>query len=110
MQFVPKRGGVTEHPLSLMAHLDRLHFVRGTIRVRVGRRACVAGPGDMARWKQSWSDDDLNRLRKLAGTKPITVIAKELGRTTGTVLAKAIEQKLPVIHRIERTSQGSNLP
>jgi hypothetical protein len=64
----------------------------------------------MARWKQSWSDDDLSRLRKLAGTKPITMIAKELGRTTGTVLAKAIEQKLPVIHRIERTSQGSNLP
>ncbi|MGY8635743.1 hypothetical protein RAD15_25055 [Bradyrhizobium sp. 14AA] len=58
----------------------------------------------MARWKQSWSEDDLNRLRMLAGTKPITTIAKELGRTTGTVLAKAIEQKLPVIHRVERTT------
>jgi len=55
----------------------------------------------MARWKQSWSEQDLSRLKTLAGTKPITVIAKELGRTTGTVLAKAIEQKLPVVHRIE---------
>lgn len=52
----------------------------------------------MARWKQSWSEEDLSKLRKLAGTKPITMIAKELGRTTGTVLAKAIEQRLPVIH------------
>jgi hypothetical protein len=59
----------------------------------------------MARWKQSWSEEDLNRLRKLAGTKPITMIAKELGRTTGTVLAKAIEQKLPVTYRIERSTQ-----
>lgn len=59
----------------------------------------------MARWKQSWSEDDLNRLGKLAGTKPIAVIARELGRTTGTVLAKAIEQKLPVVHRIEPTTQ-----
>jgi hypothetical protein len=59
----------------------------------------------MARWKQSWSEEDLNRLRKLAGTKPITTIAKELGRITGTVLAKAIEQKLPVMCRIERTTQ-----
>lgn len=52
----------------------------------------------MARWKQSWSEEELNKLRQLAGTKPITMIAKELGRTTGTVLAKAIEQKLPVMH------------
>jgi hypothetical protein len=59
----------------------------------------------MARWKQSWSEEDLARFKKLAGTKPIAVIAKELGRTTGTVLAKAIEQKLPVMRRIERTGQ-----
>lgn len=59
----------------------------------------------MARWKQSWSEEELSKLRKLAGTKPMTIIAKELGRTMGTVLAKAIEQKLPVMHRIERTTQ-----
>ncbi|MET4384406.1 hypothetical protein ABIB73_000141 [Bradyrhizobium sp. F1.4.3] len=59
----------------------------------------------MARWKQSWSEEDLRRLKTLAGTKPITTVAKELGRTTGTVLAKAIEHKLPVLHRIERTTQ-----
>ena len=69
------------------------------------RGACRAGPGDMARWKQSWSEEDLTRLRRLAGTKPITMIAKELGRTTGTVLAKAIEQKLPVMYRITQTQQ-----
>lgn len=56
----------------------------------------------MGRWKQSWSEEDLTRLKRMAGTKPITLIAKELGRTTGTVLAKAIEHKLPVLHRIER--------
>ena len=59
----------------------------------------------MARWKQSWSEEDLRRLKTLAGTKPITTIAKELGRTTGTVLAKAIEQKLPVMYRIAQTQQ-----
>lgn len=59
----------------------------------------------MARWKQSWSEEELSKLRKLAGTKPMAIIAKELGRTMGTVLAKAIEQKLPVMHRLERTTQ-----
>ena len=59
----------------------------------------------MARWKQSWSEEDLRRLKTLAGTKPITMIAKELGRTTGTVLAKATEQKLPVMYRITQTQQ-----
>jgi hypothetical protein len=61
----------------------------------------------MARWKQSWSEEELSKLRKLAGTKPMTIIAKELGRTTGTVLAKAIEQKLPVIRPIARVEQSS---
>jgi uncharacterized iron-regulated protein len=65
----------------------------------------MAGPGDMARWKQSWSAEDLRRLKTLAGTKPITIIAKELGRTTGTVLAKANEQKLPVVYRITQTQR-----
>ncbi|WGD48640.1 hypothetical protein QA641_23605 [Bradyrhizobium sp. CB1650] len=59
----------------------------------------------MGRWKQSWSAEDLSKLKTLAGTKPVTVIAKELGRTTGTVLAKAIEQGLPVLHRIKPTRQ-----
>ncbi|MFT4116659.1 hypothetical protein [Bradyrhizobium sp.] len=59
----------------------------------------------MARWKQSWSAEELNKLRSLAGTKPITMIAKELGRTTGTVLAKSIEEKLPVMHGTKRVRQ-----
>lgn len=53
----------------------------------------------MARWKQSWSDEDIKKLRALAGTMPVTMIAKELGRTTGTVLAKAVEQKIPILLR-----------
>ncbi|MBR0717749.1 hypothetical protein [Bradyrhizobium liaoningense] len=53
----------------------------------------------MARWKQSWSDEDIKKLRMLAGTMPVTMIAKELGRTTGTVLAKAVEQKIPILLR-----------
>jgi hypothetical protein len=57
--------------------------------------------GTMARWKQSWSDEDIRKLRALAGTKPVTMIAKELGRTTGTVLAKALEQKISIIHRTD---------
>ncbi|MBR0878325.1 hypothetical protein ABIF65_003449 [Bradyrhizobium japonicum] len=59
----------------------------------------------MGRWKQAWSEEDLGRLKVLAGTKPIALIAKELGRTSGTVLAKAIEQKLPVICRTKRQEQ-----
>ncbi|MBH5373108.1 hypothetical protein [Bradyrhizobium glycinis] len=55
----------------------------------------------MARWKQSWSDDDIKKLRALAGTMPVTMIAKELGRTTGTVLAKAVEQNISIMHRTD---------
>jgi len=53
----------------------------------------------MARWKQPWSDEDIKKLRMLAGTMPVTKIAKELGRTTGTVLAKAVEQKISIMLR-----------
>jgi len=51
----------------------------------------------MARWKATWSAAELEKLRALAGTMPMTMIAKELGRTTGIVLAKATEERLPVI-------------
>ena len=56
----------------------------------------------MARRKQAWSEDELKRLEALAGTMPVTMIAKELGRTSGTVLAKAIEQGLSVLPRRDR--------
>jgi len=58
----------------------------------------------MARSKQSWSNEDLSLPRKFAGTKLIAATAKELGRTTGTVLAKAVEHRLPAVHRIERSA------
>ncbi|KYH01824.1 hypothetical protein [Bradyrhizobium sp. DOA1] len=51
----------------------------------------------MARWNMPWSEADLEKLKSLAGTKNIKDIAEELGRTTGTVVAKAVEQKLPII-------------
>jgi hypothetical protein len=41
-----------------------------------------------ARWKSTWSDAELEKLKAPAGMMPMTMIAKELGRTTGTVLAK----------------------
>ncbi|MGY8711692.1 hypothetical protein RAD16_38660 [Bradyrhizobium sp. 18BD] len=62
-----------------------------------GGGALRAGLEKMARWKQGWTESELERLRSLAGTVPITQIAKELGRTTGTVLAKATEEKLSII-------------
>lgn len=51
----------------------------------------------MARWKQDWTAEEIEKLRALAGTMPLTQIAAELDRTTGTVLAKAVEEKLSVI-------------
>ena len=58
----------------------------------------------MARWKQPWSDEDIKKLRALAGTMPVALIARELGRTTGTVLAKAVEQGLSVLHQTDETA------
>ena len=51
----------------------------------------------MARWKQDWTTEEVEKLRALAGTMPLTQIAAELDRTTGAVLAKATEEKLSVI-------------
>ena len=51
----------------------------------------------MARWKQDWTAEEIEKLRTLAGTMPLTRIAAELNRTTGTVHVKAMEEKLSVI-------------
>ncbi|MDI3566926.1 hypothetical protein [Bradyrhizobium sp. Arg816] len=51
----------------------------------------------MPRWKQAWTKEEVDRLNALAGTLPLKLIAKELDRTTGAVLAKATEEKLSVI-------------
>lgn len=56
----------------------------------------------MARFKQIWTEGDVARLRELAGTKPVKAIAEELGRTTGSVIAKAAEHGLPIIVKPER--------
>ena len=61
----------------------------------------------MPSWKKSWNEEDIKKLKTLAGTMPVTMIAKELGRTTGTVLAKAVEQNIPIRHRTDEvTSAG----
>ena len=51
----------------------------------------------MARWKQDWTAEEIEKLRGLVGTMPLALIARELDRTTGAVLAKATEEKLAVI-------------
>jgi hypothetical protein len=56
----------------------------------------------MARWAKAWSEEDLNKLRSLAGTKSIRAIAEELDRTIGSVLAKAADEKLNLHRQSER--------
>ncbi|HEV2153164.1 hypothetical protein [Bradyrhizobium sp.] len=51
----------------------------------------------MPRWKQEWTEEEVTKLRLLAGTMPLSLIAKQLNRTTGAVLAKAAAEKLAVI-------------
>jgi hypothetical protein len=43
---------------------------------------------------RSWSSDDIEKLRRLAGTRPAAEIANELGRTRGSVTVKAHQLKL----------------
>ncbi|BAL07774.1 MULTISPECIES: hypothetical protein [Bradyrhizobium] len=52
----------------------------------------------MPRWKEAWTEDEVAKLKALAGTMPLTLIAKELDRTAGAVLAKAAEEKLSIVH------------
>jgi hypothetical protein len=53
----------------------------------------------MAHWKQNqeWTVEEVETLKVLAGAMPLSMIAKKLQRTTGAVLAKAFEERLPVI-------------
>jgi hypothetical protein len=51
----------------------------------------------MPRWKQAWTEEEVQRLKLLAGTMQLALIAKELDRTTGAVLAKATAEKLSVV-------------
>ena len=51
----------------------------------------------MGRWKVSWTEQEVEKLKLLAGTMPLSLIAKELDRTTGAVLTKATAEKLTII-------------
>lgn len=53
----------------------------------------------MPRWKENWTEDEVEKLKALAGSMPLTLIAKELNRTRGAVLAKATEETLAIIVR-----------
>ncbi|MGV7212471.1 hypothetical protein [Bradyrhizobium sp. UFLA05-112] len=61
----------------------------------------------MPSWKKSWNEEDIKKLKTLAGTMPVTMIAKELGRTTGTVLAKAVEQNISIRHRTDEVTSAN---
>jgi hypothetical protein len=61
----------------------------------------------MPNWKKSWNEEDIKKLKSLAGTMPVTMIAKALGRTTGTVLAKAAEQNIAIRHRSDEVTSAS---
>jgi hypothetical protein len=41
-----------------------------------------------------WNSDDIEKLRRLAGTRSAAEIASELGRTRGSVTVKAHQLKL----------------
>ena len=51
----------------------------------------------MRRWKVSSTEQEVEKLKLLAGTMPLSLIAKELDRTKGAVLAKATAEKLTII-------------
>ncbi|MET4175470.1 heme oxygenase [Bradyrhizobium sp. LA6.1] len=51
----------------------------------------------MPRWKGEWTEQEVEKLRLLAATMPLTLIAKELNRTVGTMLAKATYEKIKII-------------
>jgi hypothetical protein len=51
----------------------------------------------MARFKAPWTDEEVCKLKDLAGTIPIALLAQELNRTIGSVMAKAAEEKLSVL-------------
>lgn len=51
----------------------------------------------MPRWKENWTKEEVEKLKSFAGTMPLTLIAQELNRTRGAVLAKATEEKLSII-------------
>ncbi|MET4846974.1 hypothetical protein [Bradyrhizobium japonicum] len=58
----------------------------------------------MPRWKENWTEQEVAKLRSMAGTMSLALIAKELDRTTGAVLAKAAEEKLTIVVRSSRAS------
>ncbi|MBR1070237.1 heme oxygenase [Bradyrhizobium japonicum] len=51
----------------------------------------------MPRWKEGWTEEEVEKLRSLAATMPLTLIAKELDRTFGAVLAKATDENIKII-------------
>ncbi|MCS3897383.1 hypothetical protein M2171_006516 [Bradyrhizobium japonicum USDA 38] len=96
VQIVPSGVPKTESLLPLVKSLEpmwqtRFSNIIGAIRVPEGIVRL------MPRWKEEWTEQEVEKLRSLAATMPLTLIAKELNRTVGTVLAKATYEKIKII-------------
>jgi hypothetical protein len=50
-----------------------------------------------------WTDDDIAKLKSLAGKVPAKDIARELGRTPGSLVVRASKLKIPL--RCSRNGQ-----
>ena len=48
----------------------------------------------MLKSRRPWSEDDVAKLKSLAGTRSTTEIAAELGRTTGATVVEASKLKI----------------
>ena len=61
----------------------------------------------MARAK--WTDDQIDKLKSLAGKVPAQEIAAELGRTSGSLAVQASKVKIPLRYRLA-TKNPSRAP
>lgn len=43
---------------------------------------------------KSWTNEDVNKLKKMAGTRPTGIIAYELGRSENAIYAKASKEDI----------------
>jgi hypothetical protein len=48
----------------------------------------------MTNHRRRWATEDIENLKRLAGKRPVTEIASELGRSRGSVAVKAHELRI----------------
>jgi hypothetical protein len=54
---------------------------------------------------KNWSTEDLSKLKKMAPTRPVGIMAYELGRTEDSIRAKAHQQNIS-LNPPERSPYG----